>query len=85
MKVDDLEFVRDPSMEVYRATVQFKRYKMMISLEKPSNLYAITVGDGYGYVNLENINPGVTVTSFLTKADVDERLQAMEKYANENK
>ena len=84
MKVDDLEFVRDPTMEVYRATVKFKRYKMMISLEKPSNMYAITVSDGYGYVNLENINPGVTVTSFLTKADVDKRLQAMEKYANEN-
>jgi len=84
MKVDDLEFIRDPSMEVYRAKVQFKRYTMMVSLEKPSNMYAITISDGYGYVNLEGINPGVTVTSFLSEADVNQRLQAMEKYANEN-
>tara|TARA_Y100001937_G_scaffold123830_1_gene187429 strand:- start:47 stop:304 length:258 start_codon:yes stop_codon:yes gene_type:complete len=78
--VDDLDFVRDPIMEVYRAKLQFKRYSMVISLEKPSNLYAITVRDGYGFVNLENVNPGVTVTSFLSKEDVNQRIVAMYEY-----
>ena len=84
MKVSDLEFVRDTSMEVYRAKVQFGKYKMVVSLEKPSNMYAITVSTNEGFVNLENINPGVTVTSFLSESDVNQRLEAMEKYANEN-
>ena len=38
MKVNDLKFVRDTSMEVYRAKVQFGKYKMVVSLEKPSNM-----------------------------------------------
>ena len=84
MKVSDLEFVRDTSMEVYRAKVQFGKYKMVVSLEKPSNMYAITVSTNEGFVNLENINPGVTVTSFLSESDINQRLKAMEKHANEN-
>tara|TARA_Y100001938_G_scaffold129097_1_gene183595 strand:+ start:201 stop:458 length:258 start_codon:yes stop_codon:yes gene_type:complete len=78
--VDDLDFVRDPSMEVYRARLQFNQYSMMISLEKPSNLYAITVSDEHGFVNLDNVNPGVTVTSFLSKEDVNQRIVAMYRY-----
>ena len=30
--VDDLDFIRDPTMEVYRAKLQLKQYTMMISL-----------------------------------------------------
>ena len=78
--VDDLDFVRDPSMEVYRARLQFNQYSMMISLEKPSNLYAITVSDEHGFVNLDNVKPGVTVTSFLSKEDVNQRIVAMYRY-----
>ena len=78
--VDDLDFIRDPTMEVYRAKLQLKQYTMMISLEKPSNLYAITISDKHGFLNLKDINPGVTVTSFLSKQDVNQKIVAMYDY-----
>ena len=77
MKVSDIELIRDPIMEVYRADVKFGNYTMRINLEKPSNMYSIMISHN-------DINPGVTVTSFLSESDINKRLQAMEKYANEN-
>ena len=84
MKLSDIELIRDPIMEVYRASVEFGNYTMRINLEKPSNLYSIMVSHNNKFVNLDDINPGVTVTSFLSESEMNKRLQAMEKYANEN-
>ena len=86
MKVSELELVRDPIMEVYRANVSFGNYTMRINLEKPSNMYSImishTMNDKTTYVNLDDVNPGTTITSFLSESDINERLKIMEKYAN---
>ena len=84
MKVSELELIRDPIMEVYRANVSFGDYTMRINLEKPSNMYSIMVKHNDTYVNLDDINPGTTITSFLSESDINERLEKMEKYANEH-
>ena len=84
MKVTDIKLTRDPIMEVYRGNVEFGNYTMRINLEKPSNLYSIMVSHNNQYVNLDGINPGSTITSFLSESDMNQRLKAMEKYASEN-
>ena len=78
MKIEDLDFIRDPSMEVYRASIDIGDYTIMLAHSKPDNLYAITIAQTVDsisrYVNIEGINPGSTITSFLREEECNKRL-----------
>ena len=78
MKIKDLDFIRDPSMEVYRASVSIGDYTIMVAHSKPDNLYAITIAQTVDsvsrYVNIEGINPGSVITSFLREEECNKRL-----------
>ena len=81
MKVKDLEFIRDPSMEVYRARFELGPYHVTISLRKePSIDYAIVIKKDDMFVNLEGINPGVVITDFLSEEECNIRLANLEKH-----
>jgi len=78
MKIKDLDFIRDPSMEVYRASIDIGSYTVMVAHSKPDNLYAITIEQTVDsvrhYVNLEGVNPGSVITSFLNEQECNKRL-----------
>ena len=84
MKVKDLEFIRDPSMEVYRAKFQLGPYDVTISLRKEPNIdYAIIIKKDDMYVNLDEINPGVVITDFLSEDECNIRLANLEQHVSE--
>ena len=78
MKIEDLDFIRDPSMEVYRASTSIGDWNIMVAHSKPDNLYAITIEQTIDsvrrYVNLEGVNPGNVITSFLSEEECNKRL-----------
>ena len=84
MKVKDLQFIRDPSMEVYRAKFTIGPYDVTISLRKePSIDYAIIINKDDMYVNLEEVNPGVVITDFLSEEECNTRLANLEKHVSQ--
>ncbi len=84
MKVKDLEFIRDPSMEVYRAKFELGPYHVTISLRKEPNIdYAIIIKKDDMYVNLDEVNPGVVITDFLSEDECNIRLANLEQHVSE--
>tara|TARA_B100001057_G_scaffold134288_1_gene133749 strand:- start:1090 stop:1347 length:258 start_codon:yes stop_codon:yes gene_type:complete len=81
MKVQDLNFIRDPIMEVYRAKKDVGPYKLTVSLRKePTVNYAITIQDRNVFVNLDKINPGIEITDFLSEEECNIRLANLDKH-----